>query len=142
MNPRDRSVEIMRGVIRGDIEIQATVWPFVNSVVIKGLDRGGEFWMSFFVDADELDYVEALVAGDPVTGGLVADFDALWDDETGTDPIDLLETAEVDGLSFIIQRSEAIDPKALWDAWCALPSNQPVVSGLPQHSVQYLDAHI
>jgi hypothetical protein len=74
----------MRGVIRGDIEIQATVWPFVNSVVIKGLDRGGEFWMSFFVDADELDYVEALVAGD-----LVADFGALWDHDTGTDPIDL-----------------------------------------------------
>jgi hypothetical protein len=135
MNPRDRAVDIMRGVIRGDIEIQATVWPYVNSVVIKGLDRGCEFWMSFFVDADELDYVEALVAGD-----IVADFDALWDHDTGTDPIDLLESAEVDGLASVIQRSEATDPMCLWNSWCALPSNQPVVSDLPQHSVQYLDA--
>jgi hypothetical protein len=117
---RDKAIEILRGVLRGEIKIQASEWPWVNMVATKGEKGGDEFWMSFFIDANELDYIDSFVTGDSAFG-----FDDLWDNETGTDPIDMLESSEVDELAAVIRRSEAEDPKALWNEWCDHPSNKP-----------------
>lgn len=107
----EKTTDILRKAISGDIKIQATAWTYCNHVLIAGDTTEGEpFWFVFFIDCDELDYVDRVVVGNDE-----ADFDDLWD--LKADPLGQLEPLEVTALADAIRAGQVDDSEVLWARW-------------------------
>ncbi|MFM0270154.1 hypothetical protein PQQ59_06185 [Paraburkholderia aspalathi] len=101
-------VEVFRQALRGEIGVKLTgeqSWADVQCGDVEY--EFGDWRVTFFNDVMDLDYVDSVIAPD----GRTAEYDDWFNRDTfdGGDPIDLLETAEVNALQSLL---ESVTPEA------------------------------
>lgn len=118
---REQAAQVLQDIVDDKIRVKSSGWVYCNHVVLASLDR--QIYCCFFINCDRLRYLDSIYIGEDY-----ADFDQLWDDDSGTDVLDLLPNETCDRLKEIMKN---YDLPGAWEEYCQKVHSSPSFSSPP-----------